>query len=236
MVEPRQPKNSGAFDEDFEAVRSAWSDLPREEPPDLIDQAVLNSAGRQIAASSRRRKYQWMGALTTAAVVVLAVNLVVRQEPQAPAPPPAPTDGFRMDRAETRPVLPELRSEGAADRSRGSESGEAAGRPQPLRQVAPETAQPARKLSATPAEEQSVADEPGGPSEHERPGASEVPQSPATALPLQKASDGLLRPDDWIDRLLALREAGEEEALLRELAEFRAAYPDYPLPRELAGL
>jgi hypothetical protein len=235
VVEPRQPKNSGAFDEDFEAVRSAWSDLPREEPPDLIDQAVLNSAGRQIAASSRRRKYQWMGALTTAAVVVLAVNLVVRQEPQAPAPPPAPTDGFRMDRAETRPG------------SRGSESGEAAGRPQPLRQVAPETAQPAGKLSAPPAEEQSVADEPGGPSEHERPGGSEVPQSPATALPLQeasdgllrplqKASDGLLRPDDWIDRLLALREAGEEEALLRELAEFRAAYPDYPLPRELAGL
>jgi hypothetical protein len=202
VVEPRQPKNSGAFDEDFEAVRSAWSDLPREEPPDLIDQAVLNSAGRQIAASSRRRKYQWMGALTTAAVVVLAVNLVVRQEPQAPAPPPAPTDGFRMDRAETRP---------------GSESGEAAGRPQPLRQVAPETAQPAGKLSAPPAEEQSVADEPGGPSEHERPGGSEVPQSPATALPLQEASDGLLRPDDWIDRLLALREAGEEEALLREL-------------------
>ena len=123
-MEPRQPKTPGTFDEDFESVRSAWSGLPWEGPPELVDLAVLNSARRQLSASSWRRGYRWMGALATAAVVVLAVNLVVQQEPRAPAPPSAPTDGLRMDRAETRPALPEPRSEGTADRAQSRESAE----------------------------------------------------------------------------------------------------------------
>jgi hypothetical protein len=41
-------------------------------------------------------------------------------------------------------------------------------------------------------------------------------------------------PDDWIARLLELRQDRQFEQLQLELDAFQAAYPDYPLPPELA--
>lgn len=54
--------------------------------------------------------------------------------------------------------------------------------------------------------------------------------SPAPAA----AADAPLAPDQWITRLLELQRAGDLAALAQELERFRAAYPDYPLPDELA--
>ena len=41
-------------------------------------------------------------------------------------------------------------------------------------------------------------------------------------------------PEAWIQRMLELQEAGDPELLAHELAAFREAFPDYPLPAELA--
>jgi ferric-dicitrate binding protein FerR (iron transport regulator) len=87
----------GTYQEDLEAARSAWSRLEQIEPPDLLDQAVLNAARRAAARPSRRRSTRWLGALASAAVVVLALTLVIRQDPQAPAPPVPVTDGFELE-------------------------------------------------------------------------------------------------------------------------------------------
>jgi hypothetical protein len=46
---------------------------------------------------------RWLGALASAAVVVLALTLVVRQDPQAPAPPVPVTDGFELERRSADP-------------------------------------------------------------------------------------------------------------------------------------
>ncbi len=54
------------------------------EPPDLLDQAVLNAARRQLERSRRRRSMGWLGAFATAAVVVLALTIVVRQDLPGP--------------------------------------------------------------------------------------------------------------------------------------------------------
>jgi negative regulator of sigma E activity len=40
-------------------------------------------------------------------------------------------------------------------------------------------------------------------------------------------------PEMWLARIVALRRAGKDAAADEELAEFRRAYPDYPLPEEL---
>ena len=37
----------------------------------------------------------------------------------------------------------------------------------------------------------------------------------------------------WLEEIRALRRQGREEEAARRLAEFRAAYPDYPLPEDL---
>jgi hypothetical protein len=92
----REP--DGTYQDDLDVARSAWSQLERIEPPQLLDQAVLNAARRAAARPSRRRSMRWLGALATAVVVVLALTLVVRQDPQAPAPPVPVTDGFELER------------------------------------------------------------------------------------------------------------------------------------------
>jgi hypothetical protein len=42
-----------------------------------------------------------------------------------------------------------------------------------------------------------------------------------------------LPPERWIERLRQLRAEGDETAFRQQLAEFRAHYPDYPLPPDL---
>jgi hypothetical protein len=42
-----------------------------------------------------------------------------------------------------------------------------------------------------------------------------------------------LPPERWIERLRRLRAEGDETAFRQQLAEFRAHYPDYPLPPDL---
>jgi hypothetical protein len=94
-----RPKHrpDGNYLEDLDLARSAWSQLEQAEPPELLDQAVLNAARRAAANPRRRPSVGWLGALATAAVVVLTLTLVVRQDPQGPAPPVPQTDGFELE-------------------------------------------------------------------------------------------------------------------------------------------
>jgi hypothetical protein len=94
--DPRDKPNKPEFDPDLAAVRSAWEGLEQTEPPDLIDQAVLNTARRHLERP--RRPLRWLGAFASAIVVVLALAIVVRQDQQGPVPPVPDSDGFRMDR------------------------------------------------------------------------------------------------------------------------------------------
>jgi hypothetical protein len=40
-------------------------------------------------------------------------------------------------------------------------------------------------------------------------------------------------PEEWIERLLLLHQSGLYEQLEEDLAAFKQAYPDYPLPLQL---
>jgi hypothetical protein len=48
-----------------------------------------------------------------------------------------------------------------------------------------------------------------------------------------EAASMLPDADEWIQRMLLLRQSELYEQLEEELAEFKAAYPDHPLPAEL---
>lgn len=53
------------------------------------------------------------------------------------------------------------------------------------------------------------------------------------APPLQEMADAIADPDSWIQRLLQLRKSQQQDLFEEELAAFREAFPDYPLPPEL---
>ena len=98
----RKPEmNSGDnWEQDLESVHSALPGLKSVEPPDLLDQAVLNTARRELAASRRklmRWPMRWVGAFATAAVVVLALSIVVQQDPKTPDPRSG--NGIKLDAA-----------------------------------------------------------------------------------------------------------------------------------------
>lgn len=179
---------------------AAWSKLEQEEPSDLLDQAILNAARRDLERPTRRVRRGWLAALATAAVVVLALAITVQQDQQGPVPPVSRTDGFRLEQS----TQPSTDTEAAARAVPTERS--------PARVQAP-SALPAP--SADPAAAQRDADAP-------QPLAESVEED--IALP---------EPEVWLERLLQLHRAGRQSELEVELAAFRKAYPEYPLPREL---
>ena len=100
MMDPkdRKPelKPGNNWEQDLESIRSAMSGLESVEPPDLLDQAVLNTARRELTAS-RRKPMRWIGAFATVTVVVLALSIVVQQDPNTPDPRSG--NGIKLDAA-----------------------------------------------------------------------------------------------------------------------------------------
>ena len=116
-------------------VSQRYRELPREEPPRHVDDAILAASRR----ASARRRFAWYVPLATAAIIVLAVAVTVhleRQRPdlevaEAPAPPPdeqpqaskreksAPRDDARLaDLYKATPAPPQPGSPPAAAPSR----------------------------------------------------------------------------------------------------------------------
>jgi hypothetical protein len=181
-TDPRHQKDENALDQEIAPVRSTWASLEQEEPPVLLDQAVINRARRELEdqgkAGPKRISIKWLGAFATAAVVILALTVVLEQEQHAPVPAAEQADGLRLD------------SDGPAAGKREA-------------RVNAETAAVAEKSSAG-----ALA------------GAEESP-------------DEIPEANAWIEQLLELKKAHQVEKLAGELARFRAAYPDYPLPSDL---
>ena len=216
-------KGSDPFTQDVEGVRSAWSGLEQTDPPDLLDQAVLNTARRELGGPGKRRHWRWMSGFATAAVVVMALAIVIQQDEQPLAPGLEKADGFRLDQAE--PVLRKKESDrdepeekarrNAADARLGADSnGRAETRLRPGAPDAPVAASPAKSVNSAVAS--SVAEN--------------LADAPAD---LEEESSTVPEADEWIERLLHLHETGQSEELIAELAAFHDAYPGYPLPPEL---
>ena len=213
-TDKRDQQSEPEFEQDLEVVRSAWLGEEKAEPPELLDQAVLNAAQRELDARRKSRPLRWLGGFATATVVVLALTIVIQQDQQSA---PGKTDDFMLDQA--APVALKKESE-RDDREEMAAPGQAAGQLMPesgqrtefraQRSAAPQADPASNAATATVAEEIAIA-----PAEPEK-GANRIPEAEA-----------------WIERLVLLRETQQDEKLVEELAAFREAYPDYPLPPEL---
>lgn len=213
MNADRNNPDETKLEQDLRAIRARWRSDGADEPPGLLDQAVLNAARRELQGKTGPRRLRWLGGFATAVVVVVAVSLVLQQQQsEGPAPGLPDGDGFRLE------AEPPTESRTAVSKERAAVE-----------------AEQRRDEAATAA-----ALEPGEPP----PGAASPQAVPrAAAAPLGESFDAPEKADsaeadadaatEWVERLLDLQRSGDEERLAEELAAFRRAYPDYPLPPEL---
>jgi len=229
MAEPQDPQLS-----------QHYHDLEPLEPPGELDRAIL-AAGRHAAAPRRRR---WYYSLAAAAVLVLAVAVTMQVERERPDAESASHNGearlrlSRELRGEIKPAerpaesKPAKVSPPAADTTAPAPA-------TPPSQVPPEVARrldeararsgtrSAERVSSTPAR-----DEPPIQLRREMAIAPQSAPPPAGAQSsVQSGAPAAAResPDRWLERIAEMRSRGRHTEADKELAEFRRAYPNYPL-------
>jgi hypothetical protein len=186
---------------DEDKVSRRYRELPREEPPRHVDEAILAAARRAVEArpaplvppAGRRR---WYFPLAAAAVIVLAVGVTVHVEraqrdlrvAEAPVQAPAPA---REERAAAKPA------------------------PLLERRMQRDEARPAAAPEAVPGRAQEAAP------------AAARQQRAAAGTVVASAGES---PEQWLERIAELRRQGRHEEADKALAEFRRAYPDYRIP------
>jgi hypothetical protein len=213
-------------DRGLEELQRQWSGLEQPEPPRMLDQAVLNTARRELERRTRRAGFRWAGAAAAAAVVVLAVAVVIPQRPQGGHAPPGTAgelDGLRLQQAEPQ----SLKKEQAPARVE-REARDAGASREPTARAEVRTPEARTRSLAAPAPPSRYADE-----ARQEAAATETPEAIAGKGDGTAKRSATLSADDWIDRLLALKAHGETERFRAELEAFRQAYPGHSLPPEL---
>lgn len=241
---------------DDPTLSALYRRISQEAPSAQLDERVMESARRHAA----RRSHRWWLPLSTAAVLVLAVTLLLRHQ-QAPdelqrelaqlgaavqatpsaSAPTAPPPAAPREEAPVASAAPVSPAPAAPRREAPLAKSMVADAPPPeaekKRELAvaaeqqaktDEAVKPPEALSAVPAQ----ADEMRVPAERSR--SAMAPQAAAGVAP--QRNEAAEAPEPWLKRIEALRVKGEIETAKRELAEFRKAYPAWPLPKELQPL
>ena len=228
------------------------------EPPPALDAAILAAARAAVAPAARPATRPWwrrlQAPLALAATLVLAIALTLTVDrnppPDATLPPATPAErpAARMeqalpDRSDTaaRPAAapasptptaplatpaaaPPHRAEPAAKSEAAAPALPAA----PPATVAPSSA--AAEAGARPPGTPALRSLEAGPADrtaNERRKATEAPSEAARAAVVPPDAEA------WIAEIRALLRAGRNEEAAQRLREFRAAWPDHPLPADL---
>jgi hypothetical protein len=77
-------ENDKSLSEGLDKLSRKYGLLEQDEPPELLDQAILNSAHRAVEKKPHWMKFGWLHGLTTAAVFVLAFSIILNQRENAP--------------------------------------------------------------------------------------------------------------------------------------------------------
>ena len=77
-------ENDQTLNDGLEKLGQAYGRLEQDEPADLLDQAILNSAHRAVESESGWKQFGWMHGLATTAVFVLAFTVVLDQRELSP--------------------------------------------------------------------------------------------------------------------------------------------------------
>ena len=231
-------------DERDPRVSERYRQLPGEEPPRKLDQAVLAAAHRAadkphaplVVPAGRHR---WYYSLAAAAILVLADAVTVQVERQQPDPELAvPTSPVQAPSPAAQPEKPKPPPQPAAsskpqprvlqERARAYTPDPPARAPAaaPEMQPRPEPAPSAGAMadSAQLRKERAAGDV----------AASRAAPSPrASATISAQSSMAVMSPERELERIAELRSQGRHDEADKALAEFRKRYPDYQIPQAM---
>ncbi len=246
MTDERDPK-----------VSAAYRGLGAEEPPRVLDEAILAAARREAGArpallEARAGRQRWYAPLATAAVLVLAVAVTLNMQTERPgiesplprvsAPPPPAADrdvakGREEQSVETvkrEDPAPAAVADAKVARSKDDAPAAAPAAPPAASEPKPFMAEkPAIAVDASSAAPRNVGSSAAGalaqPFEERRLRESQA-ASAAPARMQQKLAD---TPERELERIAELRAQGRHDEADRALAEFHKRHPDYSIPEAM---
>jgi len=256
-------ENGRSFDDTLDKLGQAYGKLEHEEPPELLDQAILNSAHRAVEKKPHWMQFGWLHGLTTAAVFVLAFSIILNQREPSTVPEngvisnqPARSQGDKEARTDTADQVGVTAMEmkvKSDDRQRALRSAPAtAESEEQLAQPAAEAVRPmsardslAEKseyadpdtLSADMMQEEIMLDEASSLTASPQAGAISKVALPAA---VSEPGEGDAKKDERMEseteqKLQAIIHLKQsgDETWRTELESFVQTYPDYPLPDDL---
>lgn len=223
---------------DDDDISRRYRELPREEPPRHLDDAIRAAARRAVETrpaplvvpSGRQR---WYFPVAAAAIIVLAVAVTIHVERQQPAeevvidPKSEPARSPSAPASAPPPATPE----------------QARSAPESKRERAAEAPASRELRHATPAQ-----DAVGSVRESARAESAPVPAPPppaapppvVAAKPEAKLSDtpqlaklAARSPEQWLQGIADLRAQGRHDEADKELGEFRRRHPNYQIPEAM---
>jgi hypothetical protein len=240
-------------------ISRRYRELPREEPPRHLDDAIRAAARRAVQTRPAplvvpTGRQRWYFPLAAAAIIVLAVAVTMHVEREQPGEeivtaPAAPAEVPHAEQSRSVPKPEPRRKTESAD---SRELRDAA--PPPELQKAPEpAAAPAPTSPPTTAQDAIVREQNAAEALKGRAEASPAPPPPpvaASGRPAPRASAELRRsdegaraaapvsayaqsPEQWLQGIADLRRQGRHEEADKSLAEFRKRYPDYRMSKEV---
>lgn len=204
------------LEQDLAALQRKYRAAARDEPPAMLDQAVLNRARRAAEQHAIRPwSFSWMHATATAALVVLGLTLVLQLRETAQAPETLPEE--MLDHIEVPAE--------AADQDAGMDQ---ESDPRRSQIAAYETIQERQKSEALREVREEVLEPPPA-----SPGVSAFTLGVPAVHEIQDSALAR-RPEEWLNHILELKQGGDEYAWRSELEMFVSTFPEHPLPKELS--
>lgn len=229
------------YSDGLDHVRNVYQQLEDDEPPGLLDQAILNSAHRAVEKKPHWMKFGWLHGLTTAAIFVLAFSIILNERQSATLDQEI-MNGFEIQGDIANDLSVEKRSRAIQPSELRVELKKEARQQEALRTMQAQEIQPGAPLADdndTMANEimleELALDEPA--LEADISGTARItqpPQAVAADAALQ-ANEGQQAEQTAEQKLLAiirLKQDGDN-SWIKELELFKTTYPDYPLPSEL---
>lgn len=207
------------LEDDLGNISQAYGRLEHEEPPKLLDQAILNSAHRAVEKQPHWMQFGWLHGLTTAAVVVLAISIILHQSEPVPVLEDGVIGNEPMQRQLEKPSKKESEVMPSELRTESKEKFSSSDKDIQLKAIVAEEVllEAADSISEPP-----------------QAGAVSRQTSPAAIAEPAKSdmrAKGITQPEAEKELLaiISLKESGDE-SWRKELDLFLERYPDYPLP------